>query len=133
MPNQVRARILIEGRLQAMNFRYNTQQQAKKLGLTGFVRSLSDGRIEIEAQGEQAGVEKILAWCQEEPQNQGAWDQVKHRFHALHNGKRELIYAGRPSAAAPATGYHLVHQEEQEKLVDDALTGRRDPSMNRRG
>ncbi|MGB5741056.1 MAG: 2-oxoglutarate dehydrogenase E1 component [Sedimenticolaceae bacterium] len=75
----------------------------------------------------------LFVWCQEEPQNQGAWDQVKHRFHNLHNGKRELIYAGRPSAAAPATGYHLVHQEEQEKLVDDALTGRRDPSMNRRG
>jgi len=31
------------------------------------------------------------------------------------------------------TGYHQAHQEEQEKLVDDALTGRRDPSMNRRG
>jgi 2-oxoglutarate dehydrogenase E1 component len=75
----------------------------------------------------------LFVWCQEEPQNQGAWDQVKHRFHGLHNGRRELIYTGRPSAAAPATGYHQVHQEEQEKLVDDALTGRRDPSMNRRG
>jgi 2-oxoglutarate dehydrogenase E1 component len=75
----------------------------------------------------------LFVWCQEEPQNQGAWDQVKHRFHDLHNGKRELIYTGRPSAAAPATGYHQVHQEEQEKLVDDALNGRRDPSMNRRG
>ena len=75
----------------------------------------------------------LFVWCQEEPQNQGAWDQVKHRFHDLHDGRRELIYTGRPSAAAPATGYHQVHQEEQEKLVDDALTGRRDPSMNRRG
>lgn len=74
-----------------------------------------------------------FVWCQEEPQNQGAWDQIKHRFHILHVDNRELIYAGRPSAAAPATGYHQVHQEEQEKLVDDALTGRRDPSMNRRG
>ena len=74
-----------------------------------------------------------FVWCQEEPQNQGAWDQVKHRFHALQNGARELFYAGRPSAAAPATGYHQRHQEEQEKLVDDALTGRADPSMNRRG
>jgi 2-oxoglutarate dehydrogenase E1 component len=72
-------------------------------------------------------------WCQEEPQNQGAWDQVKHRFHDLQEDGRELIYAGRPSAAAPATGYAQVHQEEQKKLVDDALTGRRDPSMNRRG
>ncbi len=76
---------------------------------------------------------RLFVWCQEEPQNQGAWDQIKHRFHALHNGQRELIYTGRASAAAPATGYHQVHQEEQEKLVDDALTGRRDPSMNRRG
>ncbi|WP_078120738.1 2-oxoglutarate dehydrogenase E1 component [Thiosocius teredinicola] len=76
---------------------------------------------------------KLFVWCQEEPQNQGAWDQIKHRFHTLHNGKRELIYVGRPSAAAPATGYFQVHQEEQEKLVDDALTGRRDPKMNRRG
>ena len=75
----------------------------------------------------------LYVWCQEEPQNQGAWDQVKHRFHFLQTSGKELIYTGRPSAAAPATGYHQVHQEEQEKLVDDALTGRRDPSMNRRG
>ena len=66
---QVRMRILIEGRLQGMNFRYHTQQQAKKLGVTGFVRALSDGRIEIEVQGDQNKVEKILAWCQEEPQS----------------------------------------------------------------
>jgi 2-oxoglutarate dehydrogenase E1 component len=76
---------------------------------------------------------RLFVWCQEEPQNQGAWDQVKHRFHILHEGKRRLIYVGRASAAAPATGYFQAHQEEQEKLVDDALTGRSDPSMNRRG
>jgi 2-oxoglutarate dehydrogenase E1 component len=89
--------------------------------------------VEFEAVVARYPKAKLFVWCQEEPQNQGAWDQVKHRFHALHDGKRELIYAGRPSAAAPATGYHQVHQEEQEKLVDDALTGRADPSMNRRG
>ncbi|MBN1218198.1 MAG: acylphosphatase [Anaerolineae bacterium] len=69
MTEPIRARILIEGRLQAMNFRFNTQRQAKKLELTGFVRTLSDGRIEIEAQGEQNNIEKLLAWCQEEPQS----------------------------------------------------------------
>jgi acylphosphatase len=72
-----RVRILIEGRLQAMNFRYNTQQQAKKLGLTGFVRTLSDGRIEIEAQGNEDNVEKMLAWCQEEPQS----SQIRSIFY----------------------------------------------------
>lgn len=77
-------------------------------------------------------VEKYI-WCQEEPQNQGYWDRIKHRFHASLNSRKPLIYCGRPSAAAPATGYFRVHQEEQEKLVDDALTGYADPSMNCRG
>ena len=60
-------RILIEGRLQAMNFRFQTQKMAKKLNLTGFVRTLADGRFEIEAQGDQADLDTLLAWCQEEP------------------------------------------------------------------
>lgn len=64
---QVLVRILIEGRLHGKNFRYQTQQQATRLGLGGFVRNLSDGRIEIEAQGDEDKVEQLLAWCQEEP------------------------------------------------------------------
>lgn len=64
---EVRLRILLEGRLQRANFRFNAQKQANQLGLVGFVRTLSDGRIEIEVQGEEAEVEKILEWCQEEP------------------------------------------------------------------
>ncbi len=75
---------------------------------------------------------KDFIWCQEEPQNQGAWDQVKHRFHTLSNDGKHVFYVGRPSAAAPATGFYRQHQEEQEKLVDDALSGRFDPNMNRR-
>ena len=64
---KVRVRILIDGRLQAMNFRFNAQREANKLGLVGFIRNLSDGRIEIEAQGPEDKVQKILDWCQEEP------------------------------------------------------------------
>lgn len=75
---------------------------------------------------------KTIVWCQEEPQNQGAWDQIKHRFSRLHNNGREIYYVGRQSAAAPATGFHRVHEEEQEKLVDDALSSRFDPRMNQR-
>ena len=64
---KVRIRILIEGRVQGMNFRYHTQQQATKLGLVGFVRHLSDGRIEIQVQGEEDKVDQMLDWCQAEP------------------------------------------------------------------
>ncbi len=75
---------------------------------------------------------KQLIWCQEEPQNQGAWDQIKHRFHYLVPDLGHLFYVGRPSSAAPAVGLRSVHVEQQERLIDEALTGSINPSMNRR-
>ncbi len=73
-----------------------------------------------------------LIWCQEEPQNQGAWDQIKHRFHTQLDKGRKLFYVGRPAAAAPAVGFYPVHVQQQETLIDEALTGRINPTMNRR-
>jgi 2-oxoglutarate dehydrogenase E1 component len=75
---------------------------------------------------------RTVIWCQEEPQNQGAWDQIKHRFHGVLEQGKALFYVGRPSAAAPAVGAHRHHVEQQERLVDEALSGRINPSMNRR-
>jgi 2-oxoglutarate dehydrogenase E1 component len=63
-----------------------------------------------------------IVWCQEEPQNQGAWYQIRHRFERLLGGKRVLLYAGRPPAAAPATGIGKIHEAEQASLVQAALT-----------
>jgi 2-oxoglutarate dehydrogenase E1 component len=74
-------------------------------------------------------VEQII-WCQEEPQNQGAWDQIKYRLHDLHGADGHVFYVGRRSSAAPAVGLRAVHVEQQERLVDEALTGRINPSMN---
>jgi acylphosphatase len=65
----MRMRILIEGKLQGSNFRYHTQQQAQQLGVSGFVRILSDGRIEIDIQGNKEQLDQMLAWCQQEPHN----------------------------------------------------------------
>ncbi|HEU0224631.1 MAG TPA: 2-oxoglutarate dehydrogenase E1 component [Steroidobacteraceae bacterium] len=62
-----------------------------------------------------------VVWCQEEPQNQGAWYQVRHRLQAGLLAGQELLYAGREGAAAPATGIHVLHQREQENLVAAAL------------
>jgi 2-oxoglutarate dehydrogenase E1 component len=60
-----------------------------------------------------------LVWCQEEPQNQGAWYQIRHRLE-LASG-REVLYAGRAPAAAPATGIGKIHTLEQQALVAAAL------------
>jgi 2-oxoglutarate dehydrogenase E1 component len=73
-----------------------------------------------------------VIWCQEEAQNQGAWDQIKHRFHGLILSGKQAFYVGRPAAAAPAVGHRSVHVEQQERLIDEALTGHINASMNRR-
>jgi 2-oxoglutarate dehydrogenase E1 component len=63
-----------------------------------------------------------IVWCQEEPQNQGAWYQIRHRLEdALQAGHQQLLYAGRGHAAAPATGIAKLHETEQRELVEAAL------------
>jgi 2-oxoglutarate dehydrogenase E1 component len=63
-----------------------------------------------------------VVWCQEEPQNQGAWYHIRHRLEgALQPGHQQLMYAGRGHAAAPATGIAKLHDSEQRELVDTAL------------
>ena len=62
-----------------------------------------------------------VVWCQEEPQNQGAWYQIRHRLVEPLKPGVELLYAGRAPAAAPATGIGPAHAREQQTLVDAAL------------
>jgi 2-oxoglutarate dehydrogenase E1 component len=62
-----------------------------------------------------------IVWCQEEPQNQGAWYQIRHRLQELATGRRDVLYAGRAPAAAPATGIGKIHTLEQQALVAAAL------------
>ena len=62
-----------------------------------------------------------VVWCQEEPQNQGAWYQIKHHLQACLTARQSLNYAGRPRSPSPAAGHFAEHVEEQNKLVADAL------------
>ena len=62
-----------------------------------------------------------VVWCQEEPQNQGAWYQVGHYLAENMRDDQKLHYAGRPPSAAPAGGYLAKHNERQKALVDQAF------------
>jgi len=64
-----------------------------------------------------------VVWCQEEPQNQGSWYQIRHRLQLPLSIKDELLYAGRAGAAAPATGIAALHEQQQKNLVIAALQG----------
>jgi 2-oxoglutarate dehydrogenase E1 component len=62
-----------------------------------------------------------LVWCQDEPQNQGAWFFVQHYIHENMQDGQRLGYAGRPASASPAVGYAHLHQEQQKTLLDQAF------------
>jgi 2-oxoglutarate dehydrogenase E1 component len=64
-----------------------------------------------------------IVWCQEEPQNQGSWYQIRHRLQSKLGDQHELLYAGRAGAAAPATGIAALHEQQQKNLVTAALQG----------
>lgn len=64
---------------------------------------------------------KDFVWCQEEPQNQGAWYCSQHHFWTSVPAGAKLIYAGREASAAPACGYPALHAKEQESLIKSAL------------
>jgi 2-oxoglutarate dehydrogenase E1 component len=66
-----------------------------------------------------------IVWCQEEPQNMGAWAFIDRRIEQVLAGldvaAKRPRFAGRAEAASPATGLHKRHVEEQRHLVADAL------------
>ena len=62
-----------------------------------------------------------IVWCQDEPQNQGAWFFVQHYIHENMLAGQKLGYAGRAASASPAVGYAHLHQEQQKALIDAAF------------
>ena len=66
-PPRVRARIRVTGLVQGVFYRQSTSREAVRLGLSGAVRNLSDGSVEVEAEGVRSAVEALVAWCRHGP------------------------------------------------------------------
>ena len=62
-------------------------------------------------------------WCQEEPENMGAWPFVHGRLHTLLPGRVKLGHSSREESGSPAAGSAVIHAKEQEDLVDRAFAG----------
>jgi 2-oxoglutarate dehydrogenase E1 component len=62
-----------------------------------------------------------IVWCQDEPQNQGAWFFIQHNIHENMIEGQRLGYSGRAASASPAVGYAHLHQEQQKSLVEGAF------------
>lgn len=68
-------KIIVSGAVQGVGFRYSTLQFAKNITITGYVRNLYDGRVEIVAQGDTHQIKTLLKWLQE---SGPAYAQIAH-------------------------------------------------------
>ena len=62
-----RVQIWVEGRVQGVWFRETTRKTAESLSIRGFVRNLSDGRVEVVAEGPRPRLETLVSFCHEGP------------------------------------------------------------------
>jgi acylphosphatase len=61
------AHIYVEGEVQGVGFRASTWNVARRFGVNGWVRNLSDGRVEVMIEGEKSSVDKLVGWCNRGP------------------------------------------------------------------
>ncbi len=63
----VRKHLFISGMVQGVGFRYSLENTARRLGVTGWVRNMWDGRVEAVLEGEEHDVQKAVKWCHHGP------------------------------------------------------------------
>ena len=63
----IRVHLHIHGRVQGVFYRDTMRRVAQSLGLTGWARNLSDGRVEAVVEGEDEKVEQLVSWCHRGP------------------------------------------------------------------
>jgi acylphosphatase len=71
----------VRGRVQGVFFRASVQREAKRLGLTGWVKNLADGSVEFLAEGEEQELKELLGWAQRGP-SAARVDRVDSRWRS---------------------------------------------------
>jgi acylphosphatase len=74
LTNYARVHILVSGKVQGVYYRQNTVQKAQELGIVGWVRNLSDGRVESVMEGLDVDIDKMLSWCKSGPKDAAVTD-----------------------------------------------------------
>jgi 2-oxoglutarate dehydrogenase E1 component len=135
MPAQVRRVVACSGKVYFDLLRTRRKEGIRDVALVRIEQLYPFPGEEYDAVLRRYAGAREVVWCQEEPQNQGAWYQIRHRLERV--SQRPVLYAGRAAAAAPATGISKLHEAEQQTLVDAALhasaveeTGRETARLN---
>ena len=78
---QKQIHLIVRGRVQAVFYRASAQREAKRLGITGWVKNRPDGSVEIVAEGEEDQVKDFLSWAQHGPSTARV-DKVETRWRS---------------------------------------------------
>jgi acylphosphatase len=87
---QARVNILVIGKVQGVFYRASTLEQAQRLNLTGWVKNLPDGAVEITAEGSRIGLEDLVVWCRQGPPDAKV-DEVIPRWGKFENEFRTFM------------------------------------------
>ena len=85
-----RAIITVSGLVQGVSFRAYTHRTASQLDLTGYVRNMPDGRVEIMAEGEPGALERLIAWARTGPpaaeveEVKAVYEEATGEFNSFH-------------------------------------------------
>jgi acylphosphatase len=67
MEEKLLYRIYVSGRVQGVGYRWSAVREARRKGITGYVKNLPDGRVYIEAEGTRRQLEEFVDWCMKGP------------------------------------------------------------------
>ncbi len=118
---KVRRVVLCSGKVYYDLFEQAQKQGIHDVALVRVEQLYPFPRPELVAELQRFDTASEVIWCQEEPQNQGAWYQIQHHLRACLQAGQSLNYAGRVASPTPAAGHMAEHIAEQAALVADAL------------
>lgn len=120
-PSKVKRIVLCSGKVYYDLLQERQNLQREDIVLIRIEQLYPFPEIELTAELEKYGRVKEVVWCQEEPENQGAWYHIQHHLQACLQKQQQLSYAGRKPSASPAVGSPILHKKEQADVIAQAL------------
>jgi 2-oxoglutarate dehydrogenase E1 component len=121
LAENVRRVIVCSGKVYYDLVDYRSQNKIADMAVIRLEQQYPFPHADFKAQIGRYPAAKEVVWCQEEPQNQGAWYRLRAYLRADIREEQVLAYAGRPISASPAVGYAAKHLAQQQRLVADAF------------
>lgn len=86
-----RISITVSGKVQGVFFRASTEKEAKKIGVTGFVRNEANGNVYIEAQGTDEQLEELVKWCKRGPDRARVDEVISKEIQIANESKFQIL------------------------------------------